>query len=268
MKKVTFKYYSVFIFLISLFIASCQEKDIDSFNKNDSYIYFDIPYQLDSYGKETNIRQDSISYSFALDDASVTDTIIKVVVKVIGTPVNHDRSYKIEIVDKETTMTTEDWNAAVINNRVIKAGELTDTIFVNVKRNEKVKEQWVHAVLRIIPNEEFQIGYANLQTVKVSYSDILAQPNWWSSWESVFGEFCREKYRKWIELYYEGSDTTLSFENGQPLYWNNMPASPGQISWYPTLYMYVRIMKKYFIDNEVYPDGDTSKPRVEIPFNY
>lgn len=267
MKRIAFKYSWFLIYLLGTLIVSCQNKDIDSYNDGDSYIYFDIPYELDAYGQETNYRQDSISYSFALDDAVVTDTILKIVVKIIGMPVNYDRAYTIETIDEQTTVADEDWNPEILKNRVIKAGELTDTLRLNIKRTEKIKEQWLQVVFRILPNEEFQIGYANLQTVKVSFSDILAQPKWWVNWESVFGEFCREKYRKWIELYYYGADSGTSFENGQILYWDNMPATPGVVSWYPTLYMYVRLMKRYFIDNEVYPDGDTSLPRVTIPFN-
>lgn len=67
-------------------LASCSNEDIDAFDNGKSYIYFDVPYQLDAFGNATTFRSDSISYSFALDELSITNTTLNVVVKVIGTP--------------------------------------------------------------------------------------------------------------------------------------------------------------------------------------
>lgn len=52
------------IFVIVMFY-SCNQ-DIDRFDNADNYIYFNMPFVLNQYGKETSVRQDSLSYSFAL----------------------------------------------------------------------------------------------------------------------------------------------------------------------------------------------------------
>lgn len=60
---------------------------------------------------------DSLSYSFALDNLDVKDTVINVVVKIMGMPVDEDRAYTVELVRDETTATSEDWDAGILNNR-------------------------------------------------------------------------------------------------------------------------------------------------------
>ena len=53
-------------------------------------------------------------------------------------------------------------------------------------------------------------------------------------------------------------------DTGKQLYWGQMPYYTVS-SWYPSTFMFIRKLKQYFIDNEVYPDGDTSKPRITLP---
>ena len=245
--------------------ASCSHDDVDGFDNSKSYIYFDVPYLLDAYGQETDIRSDSISYSFALDELSVTNTTIDVVVKVIGTPVDYDRPYEIELISDKTNASPDVWDENVVKNRSIKAGELTDTIKIVVQREPELQERWMQVEMRILTNEYFQLGYGNLETVKVSFSDILAKPDWWDSWADTFGSYYREVYLKWIEIYYLGADPTPDIYTGEPLYWDNMPASSYYLMWYPVMSMYVSQLKQYFDENDVYPDGDTSVPPIKLP---
>lgn len=268
MKKIDFKKLqkpNILMLLCMLFVmASCSEKDIDSFDTNTSYIYFDVPYILNTDGTESSFRQDSISYSFALDPEEVRDTTIKVVVKIIGMAVDYDRPYSLEVISDQTTATSAEWNPDIIKNRSIKAGELTDTIRIDIKRTEPLQDKWMQVSLRLLPNDNFAIGYDNLKEVKVSFSDILAKPDWWDTWMSMgwMGNYYPEVYRKWIEIYYLGADPNTY--NGEPLYWNNMPPYPSA-SWYPVLSMYYQQLKLYFEENDIYPNGDTSLPPIKLP---
>lgn len=261
------EYKLIGFFLLCFGIVGCQKKDINNFDVDKSYLYIDIPYKLDNFGRETDERSDSIFYSFALDDLSVKDTVIKVVVKTMGIPMEIDRPYSIEVVEDNTTATADEWNCNILESRSIKAGSITDTIDIRVNRNEVLKERWMQIGLRLQPNDYFKTGYANLQEVKVTFSDILTPPTWWPSWQSVFGDFYREIYLKWIELYPLGADPTISTDNNEPYYWDNMPSSPVE-SWYPITFSYVRMLRTYFEENVVYPDGDESKPRIKIPYAY
>lgn len=265
MKKIL---YGCWLFWIACCV-SCQHEDIDGYDKSKDYIYIDIPYVLDQFGRETDTRQDSISYSFALDDLSVEDTVIKVVVKKIGVPATKDCSYTIELIEEETTATSDVWDVNVLKNRSIKKGQIADTVAIRVKRALVLRDQWMQIKFRLLPNEYFETGYANLQEIKVSFSDILTPPRWWSSWQSVFGPFYRETYQKWIDIYYLGADPTIGYGQSEPYYWNNMPTFFGlsySMNTYPLTFSYIRMLREYFEKNEVYPDGDPSKTRIKIPF--
>ena len=82
----------------------------------------------------------------------------------------------------------------------------------------------------------------------------------------MFGSYYPEVYRKWIELYPLGADHNTNIDNGEQLYWNNMPSNSTQYqSWYPVLALYAAELKEYFELNDVYPNGDTSLPAIKLP---
>ena len=72
------------------------------------------------FGNATTFRSDSISYSFALDELSITNTTLNVVVKVIGTPVDYDRPYDIELISDQTNAISTAWDESILSNRSIK----------------------------------------------------------------------------------------------------------------------------------------------------
>ena len=53
--------------LIGMVQVACDQ-DIDGFDNSTNYIYFDLPFQLDQYGRKTTERVDSLVYSFAIVD--------------------------------------------------------------------------------------------------------------------------------------------------------------------------------------------------------
>lgn len=243
--------------------GACDSDSIDSYDTSTSYIYFDVPYVIGSDGTETTYREDSIMYSFALDPETVTDTTINVVVKTIGMAADYDRPYGIEIVTDNTTATSAEWDPSIINNRSIKAGELTDTIRMTIQRTDVMAHQWMHVTLRVLPNEHFALGYGNLEEVLVSFSDILAKPDWWDTYMGYgyFGNYYPEVYRKWIEIYQEGVDPMINPDNGEPMYWNNMPSFP-QFYNYPVMGLYYRQLQEYFLENDIIPEGGTEPIRI------
>ena len=164
-----------------------------------------------------------------------------------------------------------DWDRTSIENQVIESGSMTSTLKVPVFR-ANVGEEARIITLRLVSNDNFSVGYENLLKAKLTFSDILNPPSWWQDWKTVFGEFCREKYVKWMELYYLGADPNVEPVSyaptyNQPLWYGNMPYLGNDPRIYPSTFMFIKTLKKYFEENEVYPDGDTSKPRISIPYN-
>lgn len=253
--------------LIGMVQVAC-DKEIDGFDNATNYIYFDIPFQLDRYGRLTTTRQDSLVYSFAMDDPSVTTYTFKIPVNSVGLKAEQARTYKVVVDEKKTTATDSDWDKSILHEAVLKAGTLKDTLKVTVNRIPVLKKEWRTITLRIEDNENFSVGASELLSVKLAFTDILQPPTWWSDWERYFGVFVREKYAKWQEIYFYGADPNAERwgpNTGKLLYWNQMPYNGANSNWYPSTFMFIAKLKQYFIDHEVYPDGDTSKPRITLP---
>lgn len=250
--------------IVGTIIISC-DKAIDEFNNSTNYIGFNMPFQVDKYGKALSAREDSLMYSFAMDDLSVTEYTFKIPVNVVGLKTDHDRAFKV-IVDSTNTV-AGDWDDSVLEKAMISSGHLIDTLKITVKRTPILKKEWRYITFRLEPNEHFELGASELLRAKVSFTDILTPPNWWANWANYFGDFSREKYAKWQEIYYLGVDPNVEQygpDAGKQLYWGQMPYY-NMGSWYPSTVMFISKLKQYFIDNEVYPDNDRSKPRISLP---
>ncbi len=261
------KYYISLIIVITLF--SCKEDLPLSFNSDDRYIYFDIPFQVDNYGRIMTTRVDSLIYSFSLEDPSLTSYTYKIPVNIAGFPSDQDKAYKVEVVKDKTTAAPEDWDVTTIEKPIFRQGRMSDTLYIKLKRSPSLKTSSKSITLRILPNNDFKLGEIPLTTIKLSFSDILQPPSWYKTWKKVFGlTFYREVYVKWKEIYYYGADPNIETiggpGKGQRLWWGNMPYYASE-SWYPSTYIFIRKLKQYFIDNEVYPDGDKTKPRILLP---
>lgn len=260
--KLTYKI--VLLIVVATSLVSCKTTAIESYDTSTSYIYIDTPFLKDDLGRITKERLKEYIYSFAFDEPAVTTYTFKVPVSIIGKPSDADRQYKIEIVSEKTTATAEDWDENSISDVYIKKGEVITPLEITVKRHSKLKEEARIIVLRVMENENFATGDKDLLEITLNISEILNEPTWWGTYLKFFGPFQKQIYKQWKEIYYLGADTDINSSNGKPLYWDNMPTFY-VASWYPTLTMYMQILKQYFIDNEVYPDGDTSKPRILLP---
>lgn len=265
-------YFKTF-FSLCLFslIVSC-DKEIEKFTDNENFIYFDIPFKLDKYKKPTKERLDSISYSFALEESDYRTHIIEIPVNIISLPSDQDRSYKVEVVREETTATDDEWDLGSIESLSIKAGCVTDTIKMTVNRNEIMTKEFRTVMLRMVSNDNFQGGVPSLLRVKISFSDILLEPDYWSEISDYVGTtYYKEVYRKWMEIYYEGADpntepVSYAPNYGKPLWHGNMPYAMTDFSRdYPSTVMFLKELQRYFRENDVYPDGDTTKDPIRIP---
>lgn len=134
------------IMAIAGMIAVSCDKVIDEFDNSTNYIYFDMPFILDQYGRKTTVREDSLMYSFAMDDPSVTEYTFKVPVNSVGLMTDQDRSFKVVV--ESGTATKNDWDETVLSKGKISAGELIDTLRVTVKRTDVLKKEWKLYILK------------------------------------------------------------------------------------------------------------------------
>lgn len=200
------------IFLVGSLI-SC-EKSLMTY-EGESNIYFAEAGVMDS-----RVAIDSSAVSFSL--VTNTDSIKKVVVSVLGAPVNYDRAYKLEIDPSSTAVLGTHFEMP--ENFVIKKNALKDTIPVRLIRTPDMLTTEFSIIFNLLPNENFKTNMKQrlsssrkvikCTTKKLMVSDVLLQPRNWST--GPFGPFTRKK----LFLICEITGTT-------PLYMNTV-MTPGE----------------------------------------
>ncbi len=252
------------LFIIALFaiiFTGCKENDLIAFDTADSYVYFAYP-NPDKRVQEKFL--DSVYYSFATDEnLTATEKQIKVPVNIGGLASNADRRFSFEILP------TSDYDPSLIqiSDPVIPAGKNQDTLRITIKRGAELLTKEMTLILKMKPNNDFKVGHIYNQELKLVFNDILNQPTWWNTWSRYMGPFYKEVFQKWMQIYYLGADMSPHLTDGTPgpvYYWNNMPSST-TASWYPITHMYIGVLKDYFQNNVVYPNGDSTKERILLP---
>ncbi len=252
-----------YLYLLIPFIAlGCKkDQDIPSYDTSVSYAYF----ALDNPDRSSNRKQlyiDSMVFTFAHEAESLEEKKLAIPVNIIGKASEEDRMYSF-VVDEE--MTTIDRNLLSFSEPIIRAGKVQDTLFITVKRGAILKTGSFVLMLKMQANTNFELGHLYNTKMKMAIDDQLLEPEWWKRWVNVLGQYHREVYRIWMDIYYEGADPSETGDEEKPLYyWGNMPYSPVK-SWYPVTFMYMDQLKKHLENNAVYPDGDTSKDRLYLP---
>lgn len=249
------------ILLLCFIFTSCKKNtDLFNFDTTRSTIYFGYAPKTLNSTISNAIGIDSLIFSFALVPLEQTKHVFKIPVMISGVAKDFDRSYEVEVVDTLTSLPSQYFT---IGKTIIEKGKFIDTLEVTVTKYDGLRSEVKQLGLRIKANKEFETGYFNNQAFRVKVSDILLQPDWWAVWEGVFGSYSQEKYQMWAIIYHEKADGYLDY-----LYnYKNMPGR-ALASWYPTTFVFIQQLKTYFEKNIVYPNGDTSKPRITIPYQF
>lgn len=150
MKKTLYYFAALFVAAISL--TSC-EKELKDFD-GEVALYFDARYYSTNVDKKDWPHRLHTAVSFG---ETMSDELTVVVpVRATGGMVGYDRPYKIEIVSDSTTAALGAEFDGLEMNRVIKAGEITDTIKFIAHRTKAIDNDTLRLQLRIVPNEHFK----------------------------------------------------------------------------------------------------------------
>lgn len=252
----------ILVFVLACFtLIGCKENDLIEFGSEDAYISFALS-DMSNRPKERFL--DSTYYSFSTDTAlNIREKTLAIPVAISGVASSGNRNFSYEVAAES------DYDASIvsISEPVIAAGKYVDTLFINIKRSEQLKEKEMTLILKLKESESFKVGHQYNSKLKIVFSDVLVEPSWWVRWVSVLGPYYKEVYQKWMQIYYLGADMSPDIETDEPgpvYYWDNMPFSPNA-SWSPITFMYISVLKQYFEENVVYPNGDTTKDRILLP---
>ena len=155
-------------YILSLFVAiwslsSCSETDYPVFDDSVIDIYF---------------NKDSINYSFGVVTLGITEHTIDIPVKIIGTPIDEDRSFSVEVISGRSNAKSPD-QYTIPATLVLPADSVNCTLPVTIYRNALDTLQWAVA-FRLIANEYFTPTSEQEEEISneaiVTFNNIVSNP--------------------------------------------------------------------------------------------
>ncbi|UZD21139.1 DUF4843 domain-containing protein [Algoriphagus halophytocola] len=192
----------IFLLLAIAVCWSCVEDELITFQKEDS-IYF----PLSTEGTSNNPNTDSLFYSVGLVPKTFTDSTVSIPVKVLGTLMNEDRSFTVELAQGTTAKEGVDFE--FINDHMIPAGEVSSTIDIRLIKTEEIANDTVVVKLKLLPNDHFNTemttytdvyGKAVLSHVDLDIylTGVIQEPRYW--FEPYLGKFSAKKFFLMVEV--------------------------------------------------------------------
>lgn len=171
--------------ILMLSLLGCQENERVIYSEKGA-VYF-----------SSVTEEDSIFYSFA--SGLKDEDVVSIPIKIIGTSISQDRTISIE-VNPESTAKEGVHYKDLSKTTVLKAGDVEAILKVTVQNKELVNGD-VKLILNLIPNEDFDLGYAGSLKAKLVITDQLVKPLYWDMPLSLYyGAYSKAKHRLCIQL--------------------------------------------------------------------
>ena len=148
--------------LAMLTIAGCNQQDIDSYELDDSRIYFQE--QTFAGGDGSAGYGTSTTFSFVGYGSDFTSYVFGGTVKILGEIKNYDRPIKVVVDEENTTMVEGEGYEINLDTIRVKAGANSCKVNVRILRPERLRTQEDTLTLKLLPNEHFGL----LETYKSS----------------------------------------------------------------------------------------------------
>ena len=187
------RYTAIFALALCVFV-SCKKESLLTYDIPDN-IYF-------NYKTPNGLAADSTEATFATRSLLTTDSVLKIPIIATGTASDHDRTYKIIVIDSNTT--------AIAGKHFIlpatftfRAGRIIDSLPVKLLRTVDLQNKAVKLKLALQPGGDFKTdikfintitsGTINSLTFKVNISDLFTA--WSSSFTAYYGTFSIKKVK-------------------------------------------------------------------------
>lgn len=229
MKKI-----NILFILLLLAMASCQEDKIETFNLNDSQIYFQVQSFSSNDGAEGYTT--STKFSFVGREAALSQVVFRGQVKLMGNVKDYDRPIRVTVDKELTTMGSDGYE---INTDTIKLKAGANSVNVNVRflRTLNLRISSDTLVLKLEDNEHFTV----LKEYKSS--------NDWAN--TTASNIDGTRYTFVLDEIYKRPD---SWHGGSPLYVTNYFGN-----WNPTRFIFINDFFGFSLDDWVWVNGPTSK---------
>lgn len=195
---------SSLLFLPAILLTSCDEEMMD-------YEGTDVVYLM-HYERSGGYEYNTASVN--LMDVTDSEMLFPLSVTISGQIRDYDRPYLIAAVDSSTAVAGEDY--ILPSGGVIKAGEYNDTIYVRLLKNDKLLNQEVKLIVKVLPNEHFTTDLSKYTTKRdfdpcifeLTFTSMMSKPYWWFSEHGTFSvkkitlinELFNMTYNDWADV--------------------------------------------------------------------
>lgn len=226
----------IFIIILAFIsLLSCQEENLKPYS-GDNYIYF------------TKENTDSIAFSFAYD-ATLTKSIVDIPVEIISGIRDFDREYKVVFLADESTAIEGQHFTKLEGLQTIKAGNIVDTLRLEVLKTADIENKVVEAVFKIVDSGDFLAGFPSRSKARVQITNKLVQPAWWNDWHisSGLGAYSNKKYRLFIQV---TGEYDLDYQNKDDMNYSEMRS--------------LLLQFKYWLEANPQTEDDGSEMEVKV----
>lgn len=165
---------------------------------NDDFLYQDEPRVRIEAEYRMAVGTDSVSYSFATEAKTITETAIQVDLTIMGNTADFERKVDLTFDPKRTTA-KKDIHYSFPESVIIPANKRSAQFQVIIKRTGDLEEAAVYLTIRIAENKDFKVGVEEWSRLKIKWSDIIEKPSNWDKLTEFFGEYSVTKYRFILE---------------------------------------------------------------------
>ncbi|MCQ4872761.1 DUF4843 domain-containing protein [Butyricimonas paravirosa] len=148
----------------------------------------------------------------SLNEGALVDTgTFRIVVALMGMPEDHERSYKIEVVDSSTTAVKDVHYK--FPDLIFPADTVQDYLYITLYRDRdpELKNRPVELAFKLVSSDDFEIIPLNEYKTSVCHLFInyvaIEEPWWWWGVSDILGMYNKEVESKLIELYNQVEQT-------------------------------------------------------------
>lgn len=152
----------LFTALATIALASCDQEGIDTYELDDSRIYFQDHTYTGGDGSEG--YSTSTQFTYVGYGANFTSVVFGGNVRIMGEVKNYDRPFKVVVDEENTTMTEGEGYEINFDTLCVKAGQNSCKVNVRFLRPKRLQNGEDTLTIKLIPNEHFGV----LENYKVS----------------------------------------------------------------------------------------------------
>lgn len=168
MKKIAY----ILVMCLGVWCAGCSENGDDGYYDDFYRVYFPV---------------DSLNYAFGDKPVEMAKYTVKVPVQILGEPARADMKVNVKVDLASTTATAEAYTA-VPSEITIPKDSIVGYVPVEIIRENVMDERDTvfRVVLQLEASPDFALGVKEGLRATVTFSNYLAEPEWWVGLKDVF----------------------------------------------------------------------------------